>query len=98
MRDGQPFHALDFNFWGVTFAADGDRFFATLGTGGVMHLVEDRLADRTLRVVAEGIECPALSPDQRWPPLRRPRRSPSSVRRRCRRCCASAASSATRTG
>lgn len=64
VRDGQPFHSLDFNFWGVTFAADGDRFFATLGTGGVMYLVEGSLADRTLRVVAEGIECPALSPDE----------------------------------
>ena len=64
VRDGQPFHSLDFNFWGVTFAADGDRFFATLGTGGVMHLVEGSLADRTMRVVTEGIECPALSPDE----------------------------------
>ena len=64
VRDGQPFHSLDFNFWGVTFAADGDRFFATLGTGGVMYLVEGSLADRTLHVVTEGIECPALSPDE----------------------------------
>ncbi len=64
VREGQPFHSLDFNFWGVTFAADGDRFFATLGTGGVMYLVEGSLAERALRVVAEGIECPALSPDE----------------------------------
>ena len=64
VRDGQPFHSLDFNFWGVTFAADGDRFFATLGTGGVMYLVEGSLADRAIRVVTEGIECPALSPDE----------------------------------
>ncbi len=63
-RDGQPFHSLDFNFWGVTFSGDGDRFFATLGTGGVMYLVEGSLANRTMRVVAEGIECPALSPDE----------------------------------
>lgn len=64
VRDGQPFHSLDFNFWGVTFAADGDRFFATLGTGGVMYLVEGSLADRAMRVVTDGIECPALSPDE----------------------------------
>ena len=63
VREGEPFHSLDFNFWGVTFAADGDRFFATLGTGGTMFLVEGSLAARTLHVVAEGIECPALSPD-----------------------------------
>ena len=64
VRDGQPFRSLDFNFWGVTFAADGDRFFATLGTGGVMYLVVGSLTDRTLRVVTDGIECPALSPDE----------------------------------
>ena len=64
VRDGRPFYSLDFNFWGVTFAADGDRFFATLGTGGVMYLVEGTLADRTIRVVTDGIECPALSPDE----------------------------------
>ena len=64
VRGGQPFHSLDFNFWGVTFAASADRFFATLGTGGVMYLVEGSLADRTLHVVTEGIECPALSPDE----------------------------------
>ncbi len=63
-RDGQPFYSLDFNFWGVTFAADGNRFLATLGTGGVMYLVEGSLADRAIRVVAEGVECPALSPDE----------------------------------
>ncbi len=63
VRDGQPFHSLDFNFWGVTFAADGDRFFATLGTGGTVFLVEGSLAARALRVVTEGIECPALSPN-----------------------------------
>ncbi len=63
-RDGEPFHSLDFNFWGVTFSVDGDRFFATLGTGGVMYLVEGSLADRAMRVVTDGIECPALSPDE----------------------------------
>ena len=63
-RDGEPFHSLDFNFWGVTFAADGDRFFATLGTGGAMYLVEGSLEDRAIRVVTGGIECPALSPDE----------------------------------
>ena len=64
LRDGQRFHALDFNFWGVTFAADGDRFFVTLGTGGTVYLVEGSLAERTMRVFTEGIECPALSPDE----------------------------------
>lgn len=78
VRDGQPFHSLDFNFWGVTFAADGDRFFATLGTGGVMYLVEGSLAERALRVVTEGIECPALSPDETRVAFKR--RMPGSAR------------------
>ena len=64
-RDGAPFRAVDFNFWGVTFAADGDRFYATLGTGGTTHLVEGRVSTRRAEVVAEGVECPSLSPDQR---------------------------------
>ena len=63
-RDGAPFRAIDFNFWGVTFAADGDRFYATLGTGGTTYLVEGRVSTRRADVVVEGIECPSLSPDQ----------------------------------
>ena len=63
-RDGAPFRAIDFNFWGVTFAADGDRFYATLGTGGTTYLVEGRVSTRRADVVAEGVECPSLSPDQ----------------------------------
>ena len=33
-RDGHVIHAADFNFWGVTFASDDNRFYATLGTAG----------------------------------------------------------------
>jgi hypothetical protein len=29
-KDGKPFDAVDFNFWGVTFAKDPNRFYATL--------------------------------------------------------------------
>ena len=63
-RDGAPFRAVDFNFWGVTFAADSDRFYATLGTGGTVYLVEGRVSTRRADVVLEGVECPSLSPDQ----------------------------------
>jgi hypothetical protein len=62
-RAGAPFKAVDFNFWGVTFAKDGNRFFATLGTGGINYLVEGNLDARTARVLREGVECPSLSPD-----------------------------------
>ncbi len=64
-RDGALFRAVDFNFWGVTFAADSDRFYATLGTGGTTYLVEGRVSTRRADVVVEGVECPSLSPDQR---------------------------------
>ena len=63
MRDGALFKAADFNFWGVTFARDGRRFFATLGTGGKTFLVEGDLTTRQLRVIQNDVECPSLSPD-----------------------------------
>jgi len=63
MRDGVPFQAPDFNFWGVTFARDGNRFYATLSTGGKIYLVEGDVALRRLTVLREGVECPSLSPD-----------------------------------
>jgi hypothetical protein len=63
VRDGEPFRAADFNFWGVTFARDGNRFYATLGTGGKTYLVEGDVAERQARVLRENVECPSLSPD-----------------------------------
>jgi hypothetical protein len=62
-RDGDRFKAGDFNFWGVTFARDGNRFYATLGTGGRTYLIEGDLALREARVLRAGVECPSLSPD-----------------------------------
>jgi hypothetical protein len=61
-RDGRAIRAADFNFWGVTFAGDSNVFFATLATGGRTYLVEGRVADRVLRVIAEDVECPSVSP------------------------------------
>jgi WD40-like Beta Propeller Repeat len=62
-KGGKPFDAVDFNFWGVTFAADPNRFYATLATGKHHYLVEGDLAARSLRVLRDGVECPSLSPD-----------------------------------
>jgi dipeptidyl aminopeptidase/acylaminoacyl peptidase len=64
-RDGKPFKALDFNFWGVTFTRDERRFYATLSTGGKIYLVEGDIPTRQARVIAEDVECPSLSPDER---------------------------------
>ncbi|MGF6823711.1 hypothetical protein M2317_002631 [Microbacterium sp. ZKA21] len=64
IRDGAMSTAADRNFWGVTFAGD-DRFYATAGLtlDGTTYLVEGDLSDRTLTTIAEGVECPSLSPD-----------------------------------
>jgi len=64
-RDNKPFKAVDFNFWGVTFTTTPGRFYATLATGGQIHLIEGDVTSRTARVVRAGIECPSLSPDNR---------------------------------
>lgn len=62
-RDGQTIRASDFNFWGVTYARDGDTFYATLKTGGVTYLVRGTLAGRRVVVLRKDVECPSLSPD-----------------------------------
>jgi hypothetical protein len=62
-QDGVPFKSVDFNFWGVTFTGDGDRFFATLKTGGERYLVKGSVDARKLAVVRPDVECPSLSPD-----------------------------------
>jgi hypothetical protein len=64
-KDGKAFDAVDFNFWGVTFAKDPNRFYATLGTGGEHYLVEGDVRAKTMRVLRDGVECPSLSPDGR---------------------------------
>lgn len=64
-RDGVRFKEVDFNFWGVTFAKDGNTFYAALRTGGKTFLVRGDLALRKLTVIRENVECPAISPDNR---------------------------------
>lgn len=65
LRDGEEFHSIDFNFWGATFTRDPNRIYATLGTGGRILLVEGDVTAREFRVIAEDIECPSLSPDEK---------------------------------
>jgi hypothetical protein len=62
-RDGHLFKHKDFNFWGVTFARDGDTFYATLDSGGVSYLVKGSARRRAMEVVTTEVECPSLSPD-----------------------------------
>lgn len=62
-KDGKRFQSVDFNYWGVTFARQSNRFYATLGTGGHTYLVEGDVAARTVKLLRDGVECPSLSPD-----------------------------------
>jgi hypothetical protein len=62
-RNGEAFDREDFNFWGVSFTDDPDRFYATLGTGGEFLLVEGDLAASEMHVLTDELECPSLSPD-----------------------------------
>ncbi len=64
-REGRPFSRIDFNYWGVTFHANSQRFFATLGYTGTRLLVEGNAEARQLRVIRDNVECPSLSPDER---------------------------------
>lgn len=61
--DGKPYRNADVNFWGVTFAADDNRFYATMSTAGRRHLVRGDLAARTVETLTDNVECPSLSPD-----------------------------------
>jgi hypothetical protein len=64
-KDGQPFKAVDFNFWGLTFASDANHFYATLRSGGQRYLVSGAIDAREMTVVRADVECPSLSPDGR---------------------------------
>ncbi len=63
-RDGRRITAPDVNYWGVTFRRDSDRFYATLATGGRIHLVEGSVSQRRMRTIHDDVECPSLSPDE----------------------------------
>ncbi|KDN21219.1 PD40 domain-containing protein [Amycolatopsis rifamycinica] len=61
--DGKRYFAHDVNYWGITFAPDGNRFYATLGSKGRTYLVEADYGRYRGKAVRENVECPSLSPD-----------------------------------
>jgi hypothetical protein len=65
-KDGVRFKAADFNFWGVTFAQDSNVFYATLKSNQKTYLVKGDLGLRKLTVLRENLECPSISPDNRF--------------------------------
>ncbi|MER7950573.1 hypothetical protein ABTY59_24610 [Streptomyces sp. NPDC096079] len=62
-RQGRRHQAADINVWGVTFA-DDNRFYATVSSAGTRSLAVGDLTARTLRTLADNVECPSLSPDR----------------------------------
>ncbi|MFD7259017.1 TolB family protein [Streptomyces sp. NPDC059874] len=62
-KDGKPYQSADVNFWGVTFTADDNTFYATMYTQGHRYLVQGDFAARTVRTLRDQVECPSLSPD-----------------------------------
>jgi hypothetical protein len=61
--DGRPLLAASRNFWGGTFAADGDTFYVTGAVGATTWLMKGSVSKRTLTSMRTDAECPALSPD-----------------------------------
>ncbi|MGC0415607.1 hypothetical protein [Embleya sp. AB8] len=61
--DGKRYRSPDVNYWGVSFAADDNRFYATVGTKGHTYLVEGDYAKWEAHTIRDGVECPSLSPD-----------------------------------
>ena len=60
---GSTLTVADRNFWGVTFGADDNVFYATAASGGHTWLVRGDLTQRELTGIRDGVECPSLSPD-----------------------------------
>lgn len=63
---------VDMNYWGVTFV-DSDHFYATLGTGDGVSIIEGRVSNSRLDVVFENATCPEVSPDGKTIVAKEPR-------------------------
>lgn len=61
--DDERVTAADRNVWGVTFADDGNTFYATAASSFQTWLVRGDLAAGTLTAIRDTAECPSLSPD-----------------------------------
>lgn len=62
---GKRYFASDVNYWGITFGADSNRFYLTLGSKGKTYLIEADYRAYRGTAIAENVECPSLSPDGR---------------------------------
>ena len=63
IHDGKSIKPVDRNYWGVTFAANDDTFYATVRWSNHTWLVRGSIAQRKMVTLHEDAECPSLSPD-----------------------------------
>ena len=62
-RDGVAVAETERDFWGVTFKADSDGFFASVRVAGNIYLVEGSVDARAMVVLQPGVSAPSVSPD-----------------------------------
>ncbi len=63
VHEGEIIKPIDRNYWGVTFAADDDTFYATVEWSKHTWLVRGSISERRIVTLHEDAECPSLSPD-----------------------------------
>ena len=63
IHGGERIAPVDRNYWGVTFAADDDTFYATVQWSKHTWLVKGSLSRRLVVTLRQDAECPSLSPD-----------------------------------
>jgi len=61
---GRVLRAADRSFWGLTFASDGDTYYATAGSGGRTWLIQGSIRAGRAHAIHANVESPALSPDE----------------------------------
>jgi len=62
-KDGRPFQTHDLHFSSVTFGPDNRHFYASLGSGTTGYLLEGGIGERTVKVIADHVDSPSVSPD-----------------------------------
>lgn len=63
IHNGESIKPVDRNYWGVTFAADDDTFYATVEWSKHTWLVRGSISQQRVVTLHEDAECPSLSPD-----------------------------------
>lgn len=63
IHDGKSIKPVDRNYWGVTFAADDNTFYATVEWAKHTWLARGNIAQHRIETLHEDAECPSLSPD-----------------------------------